>query len=80
MGTTTIRVSESTRDRFARLAERTDRSMRELLDEAVDSLERKVFFAELASRYDELREDPVAWAEIQSERAIESGALDDRST
>jgi predicted transcriptional regulator len=33
---TTIRVSEKTRDRFAPLAEATDRPMTQLLDEAAD--------------------------------------------
>jgi len=41
---TTIRVSESTRDRFARLADSTGRPMTQLLDEAADALERRLFF------------------------------------
>jgi predicted transcriptional regulator len=41
---TTIRVSEQTRDRFARLAAATGRPMTQLLDEAADALERRVFF------------------------------------
>jgi hypothetical protein len=31
-------------------------------------LERRVFFDQLASRYDVLRADPNAWSEIQAER------------
>ncbi len=76
---TTIRVSERTRDRFAKLAEATGRSMTQLVDEAADSLERRVFFDQLSVRYDALREDPAAWDEVEAERADESGPLSDRS-
>jgi hypothetical protein len=77
---TTIRVSERTRDRFARLADATGRPMSQLVDEAVDALERRVFFDQLSARYEALRADPAAWSEIESERALESGALHDRSS
>jgi predicted transcriptional regulator len=76
---TTIRVSEPTRDRFARLARTTGRPMSLLLDDAVDALERRVFFDELTSRYEALRADAEQWSEIEAERAVESGALRDTS-
>ena len=76
---TTIRVSETTRDRFSRLADATGRPMTQLLDEAADALERRLFFDQFATRYDELRADPAAWAGLEGERAIESGASADRS-
>lgn len=53
--------------------------MTQLLDETVDALERRVFFDELSARYDELRADPDAWANIEAERALESHALRDLS-
>jgi predicted transcriptional regulator len=65
---TTIRVSEQTRQRFARLAEVTGRPMTQLLGEAADALERRVFFDELRTRYGALRADESAWDEIQAER------------
>jgi predicted DNA-binding protein len=77
---TTIRVSEPTRDRFARLAQATGRPMSQLLDEAADALERRVFFDQLSNRYDALRADPRVWSEIEAERAAESGPLSDRSS
>lgn len=52
--------------------------MTELLDEAVDVLERRVFFDRFASRYAELRHDADAWEAIETERAEESGSLSDR--
>lgn len=50
-----------------------------LLDEAADALERRLFFERFAARYDELRRDGAAWAEVESERTAESGALRDQS-
>ena len=76
---TTIRVTEQTRDRFAQLAKVTGRPMIELLDEAADALERRVFFDQLDAGYAELRRNPAAWAEMEAERAVESRSLDDRS-
>ena len=57
---TTIRVSEPTRDRFAKLAQETGRPMSQLLDEAADALERRVFFDQLSAGYESLRADPHA--------------------
>jgi hypothetical protein len=77
---TTIRVSEQTRDRFAKLVDETGRPMTQLLDEAADALERRVFFERFSARYGELRADPAAWDEIEAERAGESGPLRDSSS
>ena len=77
---TTIRVSEPTRDRFARLAQATGRPMSQLVDEAADALERRVFFDQFSNRYETLRSDPEAWREIEAERTAESGALRDSSS
>jgi predicted transcriptional regulator len=76
---TTIRVSETTRDRFSRLADATGRPMTQLLDEAAEALERRLFFDRFTTGYDKLRGDPVRWAEVEAERRIESGATADRS-
>ena len=53
--------------------------MTQLLDEAVDALERRMFFDQFSARYDELRRNPDTWAEVEAERALESHALRDRS-
>ena len=76
---TTIRVSEKTRDRFARLAESTGRPMTQLLDEAADALERRLFFEQMTDRFGALRTDEAAWAEIETERALEHRAASDGS-
>lgn len=77
--TTTIRVSEETRDRLAALAASTGRPMTRVLDEAVDALERRVFFDLLNRRYQALGQDTEARAEIEAERQMEEGALGDAS-
>lgn len=77
---TTIRVSEQTRDRFARLADATGRPMTQLLDDAADALERRLFFDEFSARYEALRADDAAWGEIEVERAVEGGAVRDLSS
>ncbi len=76
---TTIRVTEATRDRFARLSDSTGRPMTQLLDEAADALERRLFFEQLTVRYEELRQDEVEWRAVEAERLAESTALADRS-
>jgi hypothetical protein len=76
---TTIRVTEHTRDRLAALARSTGRPMTDVVDDAVDALERRVFFDRLSTRFSELRADSSAWAEVEAERAIEAGAAGDRS-
>jgi hypothetical protein len=53
--------------------------MSQLVEEAADALERRVFFDQLSARYGALRADPEAWSEIEAERTLESGTLDDRS-
>jgi len=77
---TTIRVSEPTRDRFAKLAQETGRPMSQLVDEAADALERRVFFDKLSARYEVLRGEQSAWREIEAERTAESGTLSDSSS
>jgi hypothetical protein len=54
--------------------------MSQLVDEAADALERRVFFDEFSSQYEALRADADAWSEVESERALEGGALRDRSS
>jgi hypothetical protein len=53
--------------------------MTQLLDEAVEALERRLFFDQFATRYAALRADDEAWEEIESERRIEEGAVGDQS-
>lgn len=54
--------------------------MSQLVDEAADALERRVFFDRLSARYEALRADAATWSEVEAERTAESGALRDRSS
>ena len=76
---TTIRVSEETRDRLASLARAMGRPMTEIVDDAVAALERRVFFERFNTRYQALRADPDEWAALEAERGIEEGSIQDRS-
>lgn len=76
---TTIRVSDETHDRLAELARITGKPMTQLLDDATESLERKVFFDRLDARFAELRADTAAWSAVETERQAESSTLGDES-
>lgn len=74
---TTIRVNESTRDRLALIAVADDRPMTAVVDDALDALERRRFFAGMNDRYSELRADSAQWGEIEDERSAEYVTLSD---
>jgi predicted transcriptional regulator len=76
---TTIRVSDRTKARIAAMAHQAGRPMTEVLDAAVDALERKLFLEGLNDRFAEIRADPDEWAEIERERSVEEGATTDGS-
>ena len=76
---TTIRVSEETRHRLSVLAKSTGRPMTKVLDDAVDALERRIFFDRLNRRYQQLRDDSSTWAKIEAERRVQEGELGDAS-
>ncbi len=74
---TTIRISDDTHKRIADLARRTERSMTAVLDDAVDALERRAFFAAFNEGWARIRADEEAWAEVEVERAEWDVALQD---
>jgi hypothetical protein len=53
--------------------------MTRVLDDAVEALERRIFFDTFNRRYQELRDDAEASAEIDEERRAEEGAIGDSS-
>ncbi len=74
---TTVRVSEETRRRAAALAKATGRQLQQVIEEAVTAYERELFWQQLIEGYEALANDEPAWAEVQAERATESGSLAD---
>lgn len=67
--TTTIRVTRRTRDILQRLAEEYGSSMQAVLDEAVELLQGQRLLEATNQAYAALRANPVAWKELQEERA-----------
>lgn len=53
--------------------------MNTVVEDALDALERRRFFAVFNSRYGELRQDVEAWRGVEDERAVEAGSLRDSS-
>ncbi len=47
--------------------------MTQLVEEAADVLERRVFFDQLSARYEELHADAGRWRQIETERTVETG-------
>jgi len=76
---TTIRVSDITKRRVSAIATATGRRLTDVVDEAVEAFERRVFFDAFNSRFQELRSDEESWREIMEERQEEDGALGDGS-
>lgn len=63
-----IRVSEETKAKIAAIAKETGSAMTDVVDRAIDALERRLFMEAFNQRYAELRADPETWAEIEAER------------
>lgn len=66
--TTTVRISSTARKTLQRLSKATGRSLTALLDEAIEELRRKTFFAEANRTFATLKASPKAWAEELEER------------
>ncbi len=69
MSAPTIRISEVSHQILKELAEQTGLSMMDVLDKALDTYRRKLFFEQMNAGYAELRADSESWAEHLAERA-----------
>jgi predicted transcriptional regulator len=72
---TTIRVSEKTRDTVHDLARKVGIPMAELVERAIEQYRRQQILDAANVQYAALRADPEAWAEIEAERAIWEATL-----
>jgi hypothetical protein len=68
MTTSTIDITETSRDLLRELAEKTGQTASEVIDMALDAYRRQVFFDKLNLGYAELRSDPQAWEEYQADQ------------
>jgi predicted transcriptional regulator len=63
--------------RLQELAVRRGQSHQQVLDEALELMERRQFFAEAHQAYAELRANPAQSAEFDAESALLEGTLND---
>ena len=77
MSTPTVRISQTSHHILKGLAEHTGMTMMELLDQALDAYQRKLFFEQMNAGYAELRADPRAWTEHLAEREAWNATLMD---
>jgi predicted transcriptional regulator len=71
------RLSALGHQRLQNLAAKRGRSQQQVLDEALELLDRKQFFEEAHREYEALRADPDAAAELDLERRVIDGVLND---
>ncbi len=74
---TTIRVSETTRQRAADLAAKTGSQMQAIVEQALVAYERILFWEAFEDGYRRLADDAEAWDEVDAERREEAPALRD---
>lgn len=77
MTTTTIRVTTQTRARLHELAQASGLSMQRVLDEALEVYQSQQLLEQTNAAYAQLRADPVAWEEMERERAAWDATLED---
>ena len=70
MSALTVRMSMATHRKLKSLAAQTNQPMVELLDKAVEALQRQLFFEQINAGYAALRRDRSAWAEHLAERKL----------
>jgi predicted transcriptional regulator len=72
-----VRITEATRGRLRSLAEREERSMQAVLEDAVEAYRRQKLLEQVNAAYADLRRDESAWADVQAERAAWDRTLAD---
>jgi hypothetical protein len=64
---------------LAALAKAMGRPMTDVVDEALEALERRAFFESFNARYHQLRHDEAVWRAVERERTTEANAVEDSS-
>jgi hypothetical protein len=77
MSALTVRISEASHQVLKEIAEQTGQTMMDVLQKALESYRRKLFFEQLNAGYAELQADPAAWAEHLAERKLWDSTLMD---
>ena len=77
MSSSTVRIGGRAKKTLESLSRQTNRTMQDILDEAVELLRRQTLLAETNAAYAQLRLDPQAWADELRERAAWEAAVSD---
>jgi hypothetical protein len=77
MSAPTVAISEAAHQILKELAEQTGEPMMAVLDKALESYRRKLFFEQLNAGYAEMRADREAWAQHLAERKLWDATLMD---
>ena len=77
MNTATVRIKAETHRTLRALAEKQQRAMVDLLDQAVANLHRQYVLEETNRAYAALRSDGESWQEEQEERAAWDATISD---
>jgi len=77
MSASSVPISGSSHQLLKQLAAQTSKSTMEVLDEALRSYQRQLFFSRTNAGYAELRSNPEAWAEHLAEREAWENTLSD---
>ena len=73
MSGTTVRVNNATHQALRTLSKETNTTLQEVLARAVEAYRRAQFIQGVNASFAALRADPVAWSEMQQERALWTG-------
>ena len=68
MGSTTVRITDSSHSALRQLAEDEGESMQAILDKAIRTYQERKFWDETNTAFAALRKDPEAWRQELAER------------
>lgn len=77
MPSTTVPISQPTRDLLRRCADETGQSMQAILEHAVEAYRRRLVLERTNAAFAALREQPEAWQVEQADREVWEATLTD---
>ncbi len=77
MSSSTVRISTEAKETLRALASSTNKTMQDVLDEAVELCRRRMFLTEANAAFHRLRRDTQAWEQEKRERAAWDSTLAD---
>ena len=72
-----VRIRPETYERLKSLSDRAGKALTDVLDEAIENLQRKMFLDECNQAYAKLKKDPKKWKEYRDEIAAWDATLQD---